>query len=361
MTKASRLALAGLLGVLLLASEAPAPAPLCNEASGLSEAEAARFAARARLFERELGLRFGLAAGHWPDLSARRSAQSFDALAVAADGRGALLMIDREAGRSRLEVGYGLEALITDALAGRWLDEHLQPRISRQGADVPAWQLIRMAQDRARRAAFEGRPMGASLPEGSGGAGASASGGPAQRSAAARPPRVKHAPARSPEEAYEQYIAWLSASSPELPASLFSEASLQLLERWSPGRAYREHALWREAGRRFAFAKRGERAMAYALDDPFLPPHFFARHGSSWQMELAYEAEHVIGIAGGRYSWSLHPALADPGAPFRDELVWVDGVLRVSQGDNRPLPEASASARAANATRRNPACDRLRS
>ena len=344
-----------LLAAALLGCEGSSRALVCSETGGLDDREATRFAARARLLERELGLRFGLRAGHWPDLGAERSAHSFETLGVAPDGRGALLMIDREAGRSRLELGYALEAWIPDSLAGQWLDSHLHPLTSHGDEATPAWHLVRMLHDRARHATLDGALPRVALPEGSGGAGATGSDAASAGSLAAAPNPASAAPttapAQSPEAAYERYLAWLTDATATASPALFTQASVQLIERWAPGPAYREHVLWREAGRELAFVEGGTRAMAYARDDPFLPPHFFVRDTESWKIDLAYEAEHVIGIAGGPYAWSLHPALARDGAAFANELVWIDGVLRVARGDNRKLsPKASAGAAHARAS-----------
>ena len=72
-------------------------------------------------------------------------------------------------------------------------------------------------------------------------------------------------------------------------------------------------------------------------------PHFLSRGASGWQMDLRSEAEAVVSLAGGRFTWGLreaHRALT----PFRDELLEVEGVLRLRSANNRAMASPRASA-----------------
>lgn len=62
------------------------------------------------------------------------------------EDNGLLLLVAVEDRKARIEVGYGLEAILPDALAGRILDEHLFPAFKRQqyaeGLDQAVQQIV---------------------------------------------------------------------------------------------------------------------------------------------------------------------------------------------------------------------------
>jgi len=141
-------ALAGLLLLALAAgapaqSEAPIPAPpqrwLTDSAGFLSPAAAAEFDSRLEAFERASGHQFIVyiapSTGVVPieDWAVR----AFEAWKVGRRGLddGLVLFVMAADKRLRIEVGYGLEGVLPDALAGRVINEEMVPRLAQGDND----------------------------------------------------------------------------------------------------------------------------------------------------------------------------------------------------------------------------------
>jgi tRNA A-37 threonylcarbamoyl transferase component Bud32 len=278
-------------------------------------------------------------------------AQIFEALDAGGVGpgpRGLLLLVDRAAGRSRIEVGYELEPHLFDAMAGALAREHLltgDP--DRLGLELRL--VLRVVRLRLRSALLAGDfppgPLGEGAPYGSGGAGGSAS--------LADPPRslpqpldpgarAAYAAGASVRETYERYVRWLRHGGFDVSVGIFADDTRALLARWRATPVYLD-LMWRShATGPVRVVERGQVAMLHAQGDPLAPPHFFRRGDGGWQIDLAARERHVLAIAGGPYTWTLRRTEAQPLAAFLAELEPVEGLIRLREGDNRPLPIASA-------------------
>jgi hypothetical protein len=305
------------------------------------------------LTQRETGVQLYFAtAALGAEASLERSAlETFAALheAALAPGRGALLLYDAARGRLRIEVGYELEELFSDARVGELIDEHARPLFD-SGAVATALRLtLRILRDELRRASLAGASAAPPAPLlfASGGGGASGDaplGAHAlrafDRGAAVAPPR--EGPAASVEASYERYLTWLARGRFETDLALFTPRTRAFLARWPMTPGYLEHVLDLEEGREVEILERGDRALLFCVDDPFVAPHFFVRGAEGWQIDLASEAREVLDVVGGPYAWAFRDATAPALAPFADELVRLDGFLRVRGGDNRRAGDPAA-------------------
>jgi uncharacterized protein len=139
-------ALAGLLFCALAAgalaqagtgAEAPIPASpqrwLTDEAGFLSSSAAAEFDARLEEYERSSGHQFLVYIGRSTGITPIEdwAVRAFAAWKVGRRGLddGLVLFLMAEDRRVRIEVGYGLEGKMPDALAGRIINEEMVPRL----------------------------------------------------------------------------------------------------------------------------------------------------------------------------------------------------------------------------------------
>jgi len=152
---AKRFVLPALAGLLLLAFPAGAPAQaggaaevplppapqrwLTDEAGFLSPAAAAELDSRLQGFERSTGHQFlvYIARTTGPTPIDEWAVRAFEKWKVGSRGLddGLVLFVMSEDRRLRIETGYGLEAVIPDALAGRVIAEEMIPRLEANDPD----------------------------------------------------------------------------------------------------------------------------------------------------------------------------------------------------------------------------------
>lgn len=319
-------------------------AHICDDAGVLSQATAQALDARRALLADELGIDLAVVVAESGDLDGEAS-QWLEALGAGGDGRGVLYAYDPRSGRFRIEVGYALEGVLPDALLGEWIDDHTLPLIS-QAALEPSFLLtLRMLSDRVRRS--EGVfSSSAALQHASGGAGASN----LLQEATSRAQRMRPALDRrrfaSVETAHAAYLDWLASGDVDARPACFDAASQDFLDRWPLTPGYLEHVHRLEASRVWSVLVAADRALTFPTDDPFLAPHFFRHDGESWRMDLVSEVKEVVSLAGGAHAWGFRSATSPTLAPFAHALVEVDGVLRLRDGENRPVPPVADPAKA---------------
>ncbi len=267
-------------------------------------------------------------------------------------GRGALVFYDTHGQRLRLEVGYELEELFSDARVGELIDDHARYLFDSGAVEAALLLTVRILRDELRGTAlFDAgtppAPAVRALLFASGGAGASGDAPlgahalePFERGAGAAPPRA--VPAAGVEASYERYLAWLARGRFETDLRLFTPATRAFLARWPMTPGYLEHVLDLEEGRQVEVLERGDRALLFCVDDPFMAPHFFVRGAEGWQIDLATEAREVLDVVGGPYAWAFRDATIPALAPFADALVSLDGFVRVRGGDNRRVSVATS-------------------
>ncbi|MGE0583277.1 MAG: YgcG family protein [Steroidobacteraceae bacterium] len=143
MSRLARLAACGVLALLpALATKAsaqgelpvpPLTARVTDTTGTLSAAQKAALEAKLEVFEREKGAQVAvlMVATTQPEDIAQYSIRVVDAwkLGRAQPDDGALLLVAKDDRRLRIEVGYGLEGVLPDAIASRIIREAIVPRL----------------------------------------------------------------------------------------------------------------------------------------------------------------------------------------------------------------------------------------
>jgi len=147
---------------------------------------------------------------------------------------------------------------------------------------------------------------------------------------------------------------------------LFTPASRQYLHRLPLSPALNEYLLAAEYRRRYLVDERGDLALLYYTDDPFLSPKFFRRTPDGWQMDVVAEVRNSQEVAGMWYTWRLRVSGDDFSQVFADLyspmlIPGMDDFYRVAGGDNRALPirGASKSVESELGHNRNPGAESL--
>ena len=104
--------------------------------------------------------------------------------------------------------------------------------------------------------------------------------------------------------------------------------------------AFGEYLLAAEYGRRYVVDQRGDLAMLYYTDDPFVSPKFFRRTPEGWQMDVVAEVANSQETVGMWYTWRLRASGDDFSQAFADLytpmlMPGMDDFYRVAGGDNR--------------------------
>ncbi len=261
-------------------------------------------------------------------------------------GRGILFLYDPRAEELRIEVSYGLEAILSDALLGRLIEEHAGYLFESSDPATALGLAIRMLEDRLRYAQmidqFETRPTDArhATRYASGGAGARG----AVRSRYSDGDRwgthgepMRFSAGGTAREAYDEFVRWLSSPRYEPNVELFTRESQAFLANFPMTPGYLAYLFELESVEDIEIHQRGDRAIALCSSSPFIAPHLLRRTEAGWQVDIVAEVEEVVSIAGSAYSWSFRNTQSPWLVPLADEIVRVGGVIRLRGGDNRPL------------------------
>jgi uncharacterized protein len=269
-------------------------------------------------------------------------------------GRGLLIVYDTLAHAMRIEVGPKLEGILPDAFVGYLMREHVdaffgggRPELGLRTTLFMVHWRIRMARlgeeydpsfeeyiRDVRRLASGGGASGR-IARDSGVAGFINTSGDAAASAYFRPqPSV--------EAAYRLHQEWLALGGGQVDVPLITSASQTYLRRLPLSPAFNAYLLATEFGRRYAVDQRGDLAMLYYTDDPFLSPKFFRRTADGWQMDIFAEVANSQEATGFWYTWRLRVSGDDFSRVFADrytpmDVPGVDDFYRVAGGDNRAL------------------------
>jgi hypothetical protein len=283
------------IAMLLLLLAAPLqgaqgdPAFISDEARLLSPAQARRIVAMHRALHAELAIHLHLMTlpASPGDLDAAAAA-IFDRLGLGT--RGLLLLVDPAGQAVRLEVGYDLEQLFTDAFVGGLERDQMAPffRAGRVGPGVEATVELLVARAGGRVAPAEDSTP---LTHGSGGGGARlhiAPGAPPPPAPFAEREALR--PGGTPEETLATYRRVLSAriKDPDLP--LYTPDTRRFLASWLVTDAQQANEL-RGLERHLAAActlTAGERAVVrFPAAAREQPPYFFAQGAAGWELDLA--------------------------------------------------------------------------
>lgn len=283
------------LGVLLLAAGLaccadPTPGFVDDPASLLDGDRRQRIESLHRALEEDLGIRFHLAILDEPAEDLPAAAVDLYARKLPGDN-GLLLLVDPHRQRVRLEVGYGLEAVYTDAFVGYVEREQMAPFFAggRVGDGVEATVELLVA-----RALPEMDAVGAPGPPAahhSGGAGAEISMPPggANGGAPAAPDAGRFLPQPTPGESLRIYAEILAGRvrDPSLP--IYTEGTRRFLSGWLVTDAQqrkdyeglRKH--WASAEERISG---GRAVVRFPVAERAMAPYFFRASEAGWQLDL---------------------------------------------------------------------------
>jgi hypothetical protein len=269
--------------------------------------------------------------------------------------RGLLIVYDTLARTMRVEVGPRLEGILTDAFVGYLMREHLDAFFNSGRPEFGLRTTLFMIHWRIRMARL-GEAYDPSFEEyvrdvrrvgsGGGASGRMASGTGAAKlinrtgdTAAAR----HFIPQPTVEAAYRLQEEWLALGGGQVDVPLFTPASRRYFQQWLPmSSAFGAYLLAAEYGRHYVVDQRGDLAMLYYTDDPFLSPKFFRRTPEGWQMDVAAEVMNSREVVGMWYTWRLMDSGDDFSRVFADMytpmlLPNTHDFYRVAGGDNRAL------------------------
>ena len=268
-----------------------------------------------------------------------------------ADRRGLLFVYDAAERRLRIEVGAQMEGIITDAFAGYLMREHVS---SFFGAGSPSLGLrttLFMVQHRLREAvlgqAFDPGVLrfiadtrrlavggGASEPMG-----AHPTGGFVNSERPSDAATRRHfAPQPTPELAYQRYLEWLAVSVYQTDVPLFTPVSQEYIAKFPMTRGYKAYILAMMYGRPYRIDTRGDLALLHFTTTPLVSPLFLRRGPDGWALDIMAEVLDTRNYVGFWYTWGMLETRDDFATAFADRYVDMGGILRLTGGDNRPLP-----------------------
>ncbi|WP_373975465.1 TPM domain-containing protein [Chitinibacter sp. SCUT-21] len=260
--------------------------------------------------------------------------------------RGILLLYDVQGQRLKVEVGYGLEAVFPDVFVNYLVEKHTKTFFASGDVSLGLRLMLRLLQHRMREAVigndFDPRTISiaSELPHLSGGAGVKSEleVGTTRNKPVAQPNNADALPpGPSPTIAYQTYLTWLSTWPLNSNAGFLTTESRQYLASLPTSPAYAEYIFLSEYGKQFKVIERGDLALLYFTDTPFVSPHFFIQTDGVWQMDLMAEVRNTREHSGGEYTWAYHGDQDKYTYAFQDLLITVEGYRRIKDGDNRPL------------------------
>jgi len=269
-------------------------------------------------------------------------------------GRGLLILYDTLAHTMRIEVGPKLEGILPDAFVGYLMREHVdaffgagRPELGLRTTLFMIHWRIRMARlgeeydpsfeeyVRDVRRLTSGGGASGRVALDSGFAGFINRTGDTAASKYFRPqPTV--------EAAYRRHQEWLALAGGQVDVPLFTSGSRTYLQRLPLSPAFNAYLLAGQYGHRYKVDERGDLAMLYYTDDPFLSPKFFRRTPAGWQMDIVAEVANSQETTGFWWTWRLRVSGDDFSRIFADRYTpmrvpGVDDYYRVAGGDNRAL------------------------
>ncbi|WP_348944435.1 TPM domain-containing protein [Chitinibacter sp. FCG-7] len=260
--------------------------------------------------------------------------------------RGILLLYDVQNQRLKIEVGYGLEAVFPDVFVNYLVQKHTKTFFASGDASLGLRLMLRLLQHRIREAVigndFDPRTISkaSELAHLSGGAGVNAALtlGTTESTPVALPDSEAAFPAeKSPTSTYQTYLAWLSNWPLNPNADFLTPESRQYLASLPSSPAYAEYIFLSEYGKQFKVVERGDLALLYFTNTPFVSPHFFIKVDGTWHMDLMAEVRNTREHTGGEYTWAYYGDQDKYTYAFHDLLITLKGYRRFQDGDNRPL------------------------
>ncbi len=264
--------------------------------------------------------------------------------------RGVLILYDLAGQRLRVEVGYGLEEYLPDSFISYLMHDHARLFFASGDVSTGLRLMIRILHMRIRYAVlgerFNPTVLKAIRRTGplSGGGGATAAMAIRRGSAGDKQPalgpvdQARYVAQDTPEQTYIRYLEWMVEGGIDPTSELFTPPSREYLKHQLRSKAYSDHILLGEYGKRFNTVIRGDLALLYFTNDPFVSPHFFRRQDNRWYMDISAEVKNTVERVGGVYTWDFRGRDDDFSRIFSDMLVNIQGYIRIAGGDNRKLP-----------------------
>jgi len=269
-------------------------------------------------------------------------------------GRGLLIVYDTSQRAMRIEVGPKLEGILPDAFLGYLVRQHLDPMFGAGRPELGIRTTLFMLHWRIRRARL-GEEYNPSFEEylrdvrrvavGGGVSGRVAGDGEARLAGLASDSawRSTFRPQSTVQAAHRLQLEWLARGCRDVDVPLYTESSRAYLRTLPLSPAFCAYLLATEFGRHYKVDERGDLALLYFTDDPFVSPHFFRRSSEGWQFDVAAEVANTQEAVGLWYTWLLRVSGDDFSHAFADRytpMLMPDGTddfYRVAGGDNRAL------------------------
>ncbi len=261
--------------------------------------------------------------------------------------RGVLILYDFAGKNLRVEVGYGLEEYLPDGFIGYLINDHAKTYFGVGQASAGIRYLLRIVHDRIRRAVlgerFDPTALDAVRRTGplSGGGGASARaafGGGTRPSEFGPEEKARYVPQGSPEEAYRLYHEWMAGGRYDSEVEMFTPQTRKYFKGRPMSRGYFNYVILGEYGKEFKTLIRGDLALLYFTNDPFLRPYFFRKRDDLWQVDVYSSHLDTVERASCPFTWDYRGDGDDFSKAFADRIVSIDGHRRLVDGDNRQLP-----------------------
>ncbi len=268
--------------------------------------------------------------------------------------RGLLIVYDTSRRAMRVEVGPRLQGVIPDAFAGYLMREHVRAFFGDRRPELGLRTTLFMVHWRIRMARL-GREYDPAFQEyitdvrrlasGGGASGSVGAGATAARfinRSGDTAAQAYFTPQPTVEQVRQRYHEWLALGGGQIDVPLFTPGSQEYLGQLPMSRAFNEFLLATEYGRAYRIDERGDLALLYFTDDPFLSPKFLRRGPEGWRLDLRAEVANTQEAAGLPYTWRLRDSGDDFSRVFADRytpvyMPLVGEFYRIAGGDNRTL------------------------
>lgn len=228
----------------------------------------------------------------------RKAAELFEDHALGSKtrgSRGVLFLVDPIGDQVRLEIGYGLEHLFTDAFVGYVERRQMTPffladRVG-PGVEATVELLVGRALDRDEQPVGTGPPL-PPVEHDAGGAGARTkvdigSGAPEKQ---ATPLAGRFGPQPSPRLALQTYMRVLELHIKDPDLGLYTPATRRFFKSWTVTDAQQDSELDKleRLGSRFALFRDADLAVVrFPLEDRRAPPYLLRRTEEGWMLDFA--------------------------------------------------------------------------
>jgi hypothetical protein len=119
--------------------------------------------------------------------------------------------------------------------------------------------------------------------------------------------------------------------------SLLTQPSREYMARLPMSRGFMAYILYGMVGHRTEVDVRGDLALIYYVDTPFISPHYLTRGPDGWQIDIMAELRNSLEVTGGEYTWLVRDSGDEYSRRFADRTIKIRKWHRIRGGDNRAL------------------------